>query len=85
MSTANMKKTSKVYSYEDQKWDLEVQQELLRKKSAEFAEAGRFNVRELLKKAKLSQKQKVGVVIVCVTVCVRFLPSLAIDRDTASR
>jgi len=32
---ANMKKESKVYSYEDQKWEAELRQELLRKKRAE--------------------------------------------------
>lgn len=84
MSTANMKKTSKVYSYEDQKWDVEVQQELLRKRSAASAEAGSSDVRELLKKAKLSQKQRVGVVL-CVCSHVSPLPSLASHGDTASR
>ena len=59
-STANMKKESKAYSYEDQKWEVEMRQEILRKKAAESNQSdATTDVRELLKKAKLSQKQKV--------------------------
>ena len=57
---ANMKKESKTYSYEDQKWEAELRQELLRKKRAESQGTTR-DVKELLKKAtKLSQKMKVS-------------------------
>ena len=57
---ANMKKESKIYSYEDQKWEAELRQELLRKKRAE-SQGTTSNVKELLKKAtKLSQKMKVS-------------------------
>ena len=57
---ANMKKESKIYSYEDQKWEAELRQELLRKKRAE-SEGTENDTRSLLKKAKLSQKMKVSV------------------------
>ena len=55
---ANMKKESKIYSYEDQKWEAELRQELQRKKRAESLETS-CDARQLLKKAKLSQKMKV--------------------------
>lgn len=58
VSTANMKKESKIYSYEDQKWEVELRQEMLRRRREE-SEGTSSNVRELLQKAKLSQKQKV--------------------------
>ncbi len=60
VSTANMKKESKAYSYEDQKWEVEMRQELLRKKKAESNEVNSADIRELLKNAKLSQKQRVS-------------------------
>lgn len=62
MSTANMKKESKAYSYEDQKWEVEMRQEILRKKKAESDQStAATDARELLKKAKLSQKHRVSV------------------------
>ena len=58
---ANMKKESKAYSFADQKWDAEMRAELRRQRKAsegaEFEEER--DVRMLLKKAKLSQKQQV--------------------------
>ena len=59
VSTANMKKESKAYSYEDQKWDAEMRQEMLRKKAGS-SHTEQLDARELLKKAKLSQKQRVS-------------------------
>ena len=64
LTTANMKRESKAYSYEDQKWEVEMKQEQLRKKKQELKEAGQMHVRELLKKAKLSQKQRVSVSLI---------------------
>lgn len=59
MSTANMKRESKAYSYEDQKWEAEVRQEILKRKRAESV-GSTTDVWEQLEKAKLSQKQKVS-------------------------
>ena len=56
-----MKKESKAYSFADQKWDAEMRVELRRQRKA--SEGAEFDeekdVRTLLKKAKLSQKQQV--------------------------
>jgi hypothetical protein len=50
--TANMKKESMAYSYEDQKWEVEMRKEIMQKKkvAAEQSVAVATNVRELLKK-----------------------------------
>ncbi len=64
ISSANMKKESKAYSYEDQKWEVELRQEMMKKREEEKEEGAghthKMDVRELLKKTKLSQKHKVG-------------------------
>ena len=56
--TANMKKESKIYSYEDQKWEAELRQEMMHRKRAESGDLP-SNAREMLEKAKLRPKQKV--------------------------
>ena len=58
---ANVKRESKVYSYEDQKWDAQVRQEIQRRQRlvSDGDCEGRRDVRSLLKEAKLSQKQQV--------------------------
>ena len=60
VSTANMKKESKAYSYEDQKWEVEMRQEIMRKRRAEAGQSTTATARELIKKAKLSEKQRVS-------------------------
>lgn len=55
-----MKRESKAYSYEDQKWELEMRQEMLKRKKAQ-SEGDRGDVRTMLKEAKLSQKQQVSL------------------------
>ena len=83
-----MKKESKAYSYEDQKWEVEMRQEMLRKKRVESDQSS--DVRELLKKAKLSQKQKVCFVAyflpptpaVCAVTCV-IPPQLTMETQLA--
>ena len=54
---ANMKRESKVYSFEDQKWDAQMR---LDKQKRRQTGGGSSNVRTLLKEAKLSQKQHVS-------------------------
>ena len=60
----NVKRESKVYSYEDQKWDAQVRLELQRRRQTADArgrERGdERDVRSLLKDAKLTPKQMVG-------------------------
>ena len=58
-----MKRESKAYSYEDQKWEMEVRQEMLKRKKAQ-SEGQRRDIRTAIKEAKLSQKQQV-----CVNLC----------------
>ena len=55
---ANMKRESRAYSFEDQKWEMEIRQELLQRK-VDSDETSKNDVQELLKKTKLTQKQKV--------------------------
>ena len=55
-----MKRESKAYSYEDQKWEMEVRQEMLKRKKAQN-EGQRRDIRTAIKEAKLSQKQQVCV------------------------
>ncbi len=57
-----MKRESKVYSFEDQKWDARIRLELQRRKQAAGigAEGGGKDVRTLLKEAKLTPKQQVS-------------------------
>lgn len=58
LETANLKRESKAYSYEDQKWEMELRKEMMRKRKEQVSGEGK-DVRTLLKEAKLSQKQKV--------------------------
>ena len=58
-----MKRESKAYSYEDQKWEMELRKEMMRKKKEQVSVEGK-DIRTLLKEAKLSQKQKVSLSIV---------------------
>ena len=60
VSTANMKKESKIYSFEDQKWAIELRQEMLSRKREESGGKSN-NARELLQTAKLSVKLKARV------------------------
>ena len=62
LETANLKRESKAYSYEDQKWEMELRKEMMRKRKEQVSGAGK-DVRTLLKEAKLSQKQKVSLSI----------------------
>ena len=65
-----MRKEGKLYSFEDQKWDAEMRLELERKRKKELVggggggggegNEGMREVRQLVKEAKLSQKQKVS-------------------------
>ena len=57
---ANLKRESKAYSYEDQKWEMELRLEMLKKKKEEVAAQGK-DIKTLLKEAKLTQKQKVSL------------------------
>ena len=59
LDTANLKRESKAYSYEDQKWEIELRMEMLKKKKEQVGGKGK-DVRDLLKEAKLTQKQKVS-------------------------
>lgn len=60
-----MRREGKLYSFEDQKWDVEMRLEMEKKKKRELLEGAgggekvEKNVRALMKEAKLSQKQKV--------------------------
>ena len=66
--SVNMRKEGKLYSFEDQKWDAEMRLELERKRKKELVggggggegDEGTREVRQLVKEAKLSQKQKVS-------------------------
>jgi len=58
-----MKKESKAYSFEEQKWEVEMRQEIMRKKMASSDLSSQVDVQELLKKAKLSQKQRVSCTV----------------------
>ena len=62
---SNLKRESKAYSYEDQKWEAELRQEQLRKKR-EALGGKEVDILTMLKQAKLSQKRQV-----CVCVCVK--------------
>ena len=63
MDIANLKRESKAYSYEDQKWEAEVRLEMLRKKKAEAEgqKDGEEDIRTMIKNANLSQKRKVSL------------------------
>ena len=54
----NLKRESKVYSYEDQKWEAELRREQLAKKRAAMAKWD-GDVRTMMKQAKLGQKRQV--------------------------
>ena len=54
-----MKRESKAYSYEDQKWEIELKMEMIKKRKEQVAREGK-DVRTMIKEAKLSQKQKVS-------------------------
>ena len=58
----NVRRESKLYSWEDQKWDAEMRREMESKRKRELLEGGgkERDVRALVKEAKLSQKQKVS-------------------------
>ena len=56
---ANMKRESKAYSFEDQKWEAQMRLDM-QKKMQELR--GNKDVRTLLKEAKLSQKQHVSTI-----------------------
>lgn len=60
VDVSNLKRESKLYSYDDQKWEAELQQErLARQRAARGAEND--NVLSLMKQAKLSDKRQVSV------------------------
>ena len=63
MDITNLKRESKAYSYEDQKWEAEVRLEMLRKKKAEAEgqKDGEEDIRTMIKHANLSQKRKVSL------------------------
>ena len=60
--SVNVRRESKLYSWEDQKWDAEMRREMESKRKRELLEGGgkERDVRALVKEAKLSQKQKVS-------------------------
>ena len=63
-----MRKEGKLYSFEDQKWDAEMRVELEKKRQKQLLEGAESgtekDVRALVKEAKLSQKQKVTLMII---------------------
>lgn len=62
MDITNLKRESKAYSYEDQKWEAEMRLEMLKKKKAkdESQKDRERDIRTMMKQAKLSQKRKVS-------------------------
>lgn len=58
---ANLKRESKAYSYEDQKWEAEMRLEMLKKKKAKAGgqKEEEKDIRIMMKQANLSQKRKV--------------------------
>ncbi len=60
VDVTNLKRESKLYSYDDQKWEAELQRERLARQRAARGNDEEEDVMSLMKQAKLSEKRQVG-------------------------